>query len=55
MAPPALNAVVAFLCCAPGMHALSRDCCSALCRAGIAQPLIGLLTSEPDSPRCTEV
>ena len=55
MAPPALIAVVALLCCAPGMHALSRQCCGALCRAGIAPPLVGLLASEPDSPRCTEV
>lgn len=55
MAPPALNAVVALLCCAPGMHVLSRKCCSALCQAGIAPPLIGLLALEPDGPRCTEV
>ena len=55
MAHPALNAVVALLCCAPGMHTLSRQCCSALCQAGIAQPLIGLLSAEPDGPRCTEV
>ena len=55
MAHPALNAVVALLCCAPGMHTLSRQCCSALCQACIAQPLIGLLSAEPDGPRCTEV
>ena len=55
MAPPALIAVVAFLCCAPGMHTLSRQCCGALCRAGIAPPLVGLLASEADGARCTEV
>ena len=55
MAPPALNAVVALLCCGPGMHVLSRECCSAICQAGIAPPLMGLLASEPDSTRCTEV
>ena len=57
MAHSALNAVVAFLCCepGPGMHELSRQCCAALCQAGVAQPLVGLLTSGPDGHRCTEV
>ena len=55
MAHAALNAVVALLCCAPGMSTLSRKCCTALCQAGIAQPLIGLLSSGPDDSRCSEV
>jgi len=37
------------------MHKLSRQCCAALCQAGIAQPLVSLLTSESDGHRYTEV
>ena len=50
----ALSAVSALLHSAPGMHVLIRSCCVSLCQAGVAQPLVALLASGPDSQRCTE-